>query len=96
MKAVVYCDAYDGVVESVDDSGSGALAEAMVRISSGTTCSSDLHTYGARTPVEPWRRSAHEPLGDVEEVGSGVPISSTGDQAVVPFTTREPAGRPMP
>jgi threonine dehydrogenase-like Zn-dependent dehydrogenase len=49
-------------------------------------CGSDLHLYEVLGPyIEPGDILGHEPMGIVEEVGSGVEQIAPGDRVVIPF-----------
>jgi threonine dehydrogenase-like Zn-dependent dehydrogenase len=76
-------------VEDVPDPKILNPRDAIVRITSTCICGSDLHLYGGFIPtMEPGDIMGHEFMGEVVEVGSGVPADKlkVGDRVVVPFT----------
>jgi threonine dehydrogenase-like Zn-dependent dehydrogenase len=76
-------------VENVPDPKILNPRDAIVRITSTCICGSDLHLYGGFIPtMEPGDIMGHEFMGEVVEVGSGVPADKLkiGDRVVVPFT----------
>jgi glutathione-independent formaldehyde dehydrogenase len=85
MKAVVYHEPFDVVVEEVDDPRIEHPSDVIVRITSAAICGSDLHMYEGRTAAEPGIVFGHENLGIVEEVGGGVTAVKVGDRVVMPF-----------
>jgi threonine dehydrogenase-like Zn-dependent dehydrogenase len=88
MKAVVWCAPYKATVEDVPDPKLLAARDAIVRITSTCICGSDLHLVDGFIPfMKPGDILGHEPMGVVEELGSGVDSSriAVGDRVVVPF-----------
>jgi threonine dehydrogenase-like Zn-dependent dehydrogenase len=60
--------------------------DAIIKVTSTGLCGSDLHLYETLAPfMEPGDVVGHEPMGIVEEVGSGVTDLRVGDRVVVPF-----------
>jgi len=86
MKAVTWQDRRTMSVEEVPDPVLKEPSDAIIRITSTGLCGSDLHLY---EPLTPFMRQGdivgHEPMGIVEEVGSGVHGIAPGDRVVVPF-----------
>jgi len=73
-------------VEQVPDPVISEPTDAIVRITSSGLCGSDLHLYEVLTPfMTEGDVLGHEPMGVVEEVGSGVGDLQVGDRVVVPF-----------
>lgn len=86
MRAVVWRGKEDLRVETVPDPQVKGPLDAIVRITSTAVCGSDLHLYSKLGPVmKAGDIIGHEPMGIVEEVGSGVSELSRGDRVVVPF-----------
>ncbi|WDZ87876.1 zinc-dependent alcohol dehydrogenase [Micromonospora cathayae] len=86
MKALTWQGKRDVRVEEVPDPRIEDPTDAIVRITSTAICGSDLHLYEVLGPyLKPGDILGHEPMGIVEEVGSGVTRLKPGDRVVVPF-----------
>lgn len=86
MKAVTWHGKRDVRVEDVPDPKIEEPTDAIIRITSSNICGSDLHLYETLTAfMTPGDVLGHEPMGIVEEVGSGVGNLSVGDRVVIPF-----------
>jgi threonine dehydrogenase-like Zn-dependent dehydrogenase len=88
MKALVWCGPYKVRTENVPDPRILNTRDAIIRITSTAICGSDLHLVDGFIPfMKPGDILGHEPMGIVEEVGSGVDKSklNVGDRVVVPF-----------
>ncbi|HEX2774344.1 MAG TPA: zinc-dependent alcohol dehydrogenase [Micromonosporaceae bacterium] len=86
MKALTWHGKRDVRVEEVPDPRIAEPTDAIVRITSAAICGSDLHLYEVLGPyLKPGDVLGHEPIGIVEEVGSGVSNLRPGDRVVVPF-----------
>ncbi|MDG4801808.1 zinc-dependent alcohol dehydrogenase [Micromonospora sp. WMMD980] len=86
MKALTWQGKRDVRVEDVPDPRIEEPTDAIVRITSTAICGSDLHLYEVLGPyLKPGDVLGHEPMGIVEEVGSGVTRLKKGDRVVVPF-----------
>jgi threonine dehydrogenase-like Zn-dependent dehydrogenase len=86
VKAVAWHGKEDVRVDNVPDPGIQEPTDAIVRVTSTAICGSDLHLYSKLSPL--MREGdilGHEPMGIVEEVGSGVTHISPGDRVVIPF-----------
>jgi threonine dehydrogenase-like Zn-dependent dehydrogenase len=86
MKALTWHGKRDVRVETVPDPRIEEPTDAIVRITSTAICGSDLHLYevlGAY--LKEGDILGHEPMGIVEEVGSGVTHIRPGDRVVIPF-----------
>ena len=85
MKAVVFQEPCNVIVENVDNPKIEQPGDAIVKITSAAICGSDLHMYEGRTGVEPGTVFGHENMGVVQEVGPGVTSIKVGDRVVLPF-----------
>ena len=86
MKAVTWHGKRDVRVEEVPDPTIQQPTDAVIRLTSTGLCGSDLHLYEVLGPfMEAGDILGHEPMGIVEEVGSGVPNLAPGDRVVIPF-----------
>ncbi len=87
MKALVWHGKGSVSVDNVPDPTIQEPTDAIIRITSTAICGSDLHLYDGYQPtMEDGDIMGHEPMGIVEEVGSGVTRLKKGDRVVVPFT----------
>ncbi len=59
--------------------------EAIVKVTAGCICGSDLWPYRGENKIEPGSTIGHEAVGVVEEVGADVRHFAPGDFVVVPF-----------
>ena len=60
--------------------------DAIIRVTSTAICGSDLHLYDVLGPfLDKVDILGHEPMGVVEQVGSGVSRLAVGDRVVIPF-----------
>lgn len=87
MKALTWQGQRDVRVENVPDPRIEEPTDAIVRLTSTNICGSDLHLYEVLGAfMEPGDIIGHEPMGVVEEVGSGASGHlKPGDRVVVPF-----------
>jgi threonine dehydrogenase-like Zn-dependent dehydrogenase len=86
MKAVTWHGRRDVRVEHVADPAIEEPTDAIVRVTSSGICGSDLHLYEVMGPfMGEGDILGHEPMGFVEEVGSGVEHIEPGDRVVIPF-----------
>lgn len=89
MKAVCWMGKEKMSVENVPDPQILNPRDAIIRITRTAICGSDLHLYGGYIPtMEQGDIVGHEFMGEVVEVGPGVPRDKlkVGDKVVVPFT----------
>ncbi|NHD15814.1 MULTISPECIES: zinc-dependent alcohol dehydrogenase [Actinopolyspora] len=88
MRALTWQGKRDVRVENVPDPRLREPEDAIIRVTSSGICGSDLHLYEVLTPyMEPGDVLGHEPMGVVEEVGSGVDNLRKGQRVVIPFQT---------
>ncbi|MGW0531134.1 alcohol dehydrogenase catalytic domain-containing protein [Streptomyces sp. NPDC003032] len=86
MRALTWHGRRDVRVETVPDPVLKEPTDIVVRVTSSGICGSDLHLYEVLSPfLDAGDILGHEPMGIVEEVGSGVTELAVGDRVVVPF-----------
>jgi threonine dehydrogenase-like Zn-dependent dehydrogenase len=85
MRATIMYRAGDVRVEKVPDATIVKTTDALVRITRGCICGSDLWPYKELAPTGNGRRMGHEAIGVVEAVGTGVRQVKKGDFVVMPF-----------
>ncbi|WP_210649184.1 zinc-dependent alcohol dehydrogenase [Nocardioides sp. SYSU D00065] len=86
MKAVTWQGVHDMQVTEVPDPRIEEPTDVIIKVTSTGLCGSDLHLYETLAPfMEAGDIVGHEPMGIVEEVGSGVSSLEVGDRVVVPF-----------
>jgi threonine dehydrogenase-like Zn-dependent dehydrogenase len=86
MRAVTWHGRRDVRVDTVPDPTIEEPTDAVVRVTTTAICGSDLHLYEVLTPfMGEGDILGHEPMGIVEEVGSGVTAIKPGDRVVIPF-----------
>jgi threonine dehydrogenase-like Zn-dependent dehydrogenase len=82
MRANVFRGINDFGLEEVERPSPGP-GEALIRITLTTICGTDLHIVRGEYPVKPGLIIGHEPVGVVEELGSGVNGYDIGDRVLV-------------
>jgi threonine dehydrogenase-like Zn-dependent dehydrogenase len=86
MKALCWHGTNDVRIDRVPDPKIADPTDAIIRITSTAICGSDLHLFDGFMPtMQEGDVLGHEPMGIVEEVGSGVHKLKKGDRVVVPF-----------
>ncbi|HWJ09849.1 MAG TPA: zinc-dependent alcohol dehydrogenase family protein [Nocardioides sp.] len=85
MRATTIHAARDIRVEEVPDPVIKKPTDAIVRVTAGCICGSDLWPYRGENPVRSGSTIGHECIGVVEEVGSEVRDFKAGDYVIVPF-----------
>ena len=87
MKALTFQAEGDVKVIDVPKPDIQASDEALVRVTLGAVCGSDLHILHGHTPMNPGAVLGHEFVGVVEEVGGEVKRFKAGDRVVSSFFT---------
>lgn len=85
MRATTIHGAGDIRVEEVPDPVIKKPTDAIIKVTAGCICGSDLWPYRGENPIRPGSTIGHECIGIVEEVGSEVASFKAGDFVVVPF-----------
>jgi threonine dehydrogenase-like Zn-dependent dehydrogenase len=86
VKALVWHGTRDVRVDTVPDPALQEPTDAIIRVTTTGLCGSDLHLYEILGPfLNEGDILGHEPMGIVEDVGSGVGNLKKGDRVVIPF-----------
>ena len=86
MRAVTWQGKRSVSVETVPDPRIEEPTDAIIRVTTTGLCGSDLHLYEVLAPyLHAGDVLGHEPMGVVQEVGSGVTDIKAGDRVVIPF-----------
>ncbi|HWD97762.1 MAG TPA: zinc-dependent alcohol dehydrogenase [Bryobacteraceae bacterium] len=86
MKAICWHGKKDVRVETVPEPKILNARDAIVKITLTAICGSDLHLYHGVIPgMQEGDILGHEFMGEVVEVGTGVPNLKKGDRVIVPF-----------
>jgi threonine dehydrogenase-like Zn-dependent dehydrogenase len=86
MKALTWHGTRDVRVDTVPDPTIQEPTDAIIKVTSSGLCGSDLHLYEVLGMfIDPGDILGHEPMGIVQEVGSGVTHIQAGDRVVIPF-----------
>jgi len=85
MRATIMYRAGDVRVETVPDPRIVEPTDALITISSGCICGSDLWPYNLMEPGEGARPMGHEAIGVVQAIGADVRTLKKGDLVVMPF-----------
>ena len=86
MRAMVYRGPYKIRVEEKDIPRIEHPNDAIVRVTLGAICGSDLHLYHGMMPdTRVGMTFGHEFIGVVHEVGTSVQNLKFGDRVMVPF-----------
>jgi hypothetical protein len=72
-------------IEDVPDPSIVEPSDAVVRVTRGCICGSDLWPYASMQPSETGQSMGHEAIGVVEEIGVEVRTIKRGDVVVMPF-----------
>jgi threonine dehydrogenase-like Zn-dependent dehydrogenase len=86
MRALTWHGQRDVRIDTVPDPTIQEPTDAIIKVTSSGICGSDLHLYEVLGPfLTEGDILGHEPMGIVEEVGSGVTDLAVGDRVVIPF-----------
>jgi len=86
MRALTWQGTENVQVVDVKDPVIQEPTDVIVRVTSTAICGSDLHLYRVLGMyIDEGDILGHEPMGYVEEVGSGIGDLSPGDRVVIPF-----------
>jgi threonine dehydrogenase-like Zn-dependent dehydrogenase len=85
MRATTIHAPRDIRVSEVPDPEITAPTDAIVKITAGCICGSDLWPYRGENDIRPGSTIGHECVGVLEEVGSEVTSFRPGDFVIVPF-----------
>lgn len=86
MRAAVYLDAGNVVVEDVPDPEIHQPTDAVVRVVRSCVCGSDLWAYRDTFKRAERSRLGHEFIGEVVETGADVSTVKPGDLVIAPFS----------
>src|SRR5436309_6399473 len=87
MRALTFQAEGDVKVTEVPKPGIKSSGDALVKVTLGSVCGSDLHILHGHTPMNPGAVLGHEFVGVVEEVGGEVKRFKAGDRVVSSFFT---------
>lgn len=87
MRAVTFHGVGDLRLTDEPEPALTGTADALVRVTLGGICGSDLHIYHGHTPIDEGAILGHELVGVVEAVGPEVRSVRPGDRVVAPFYT---------
>ena len=82
MRATVFHGPNDIRVEEIERPRPGP-GEALLRVTLTTICGTDLHILRGEYPVRPGLVIGHEPVGVIEELGTGITGYKPGDRVLV-------------
>jgi threonine dehydrogenase-like Zn-dependent dehydrogenase len=86
MRAALYLNAHDVIVDDVPDPTIVETTDAVVRVVRSCVCGSDLWAYRDDVKRPSPSRLGHEFIGLVEEVGSDVQKLRIGQLVIAPFS----------
>src|SRR3979411_2137227 len=87
MRALTFQGEGDVKVIDVPKPVIGHSGEALIKVTLGAVCGSDLHIFHGHTPMNQGAVLGHEFVGVVEDVGSEVKRFKPGDRVVSSFFT---------
>src|SRR6195952_3107742 len=89
MRATVMHSAGDVRIEDVPDPSIIEPSDAIVRVTRGGICGSDLWPYASMQPSDTGQSMGHEAIGVVADVGAEVRTLKRGDVVVMPFASSD-------
>src|SRR5437016_5825001 len=87
MRALTFQAEGDVKVTEVPKPGIKSSGDALVKVTLGSVCGSDLHILHGHTPMNPGAVLGHEFVGVLEEVGGEVKHFKAGDRVGSRFFT---------
>ena len=87
MKALTFQGEGDVKVTDVPKPSIKGSGDALVRVTLGAVCGSDLHIFHGHSPINQGAVLGHEFVGVIEEVGGEVKRFKPGDRVVASFFT---------
>jgi Threonine dehydrogenase and related Zn-dependent dehydrogenases len=87
MKALTFQGEGDVKVTDVPKPSIKGSGDALVKVTLGAVCGSDLHILHGHTPINQGAVLGHEFVGVIEEVGGEVKRFKPGDRVVASFFT---------
>src|ERR1700719_862831 len=87
MKALTFQSEGEVKVMDVPKPSIKGSADALVKVTLGAVCGSDLHIFHGHTPMNQGAVLGHEFVGVIEDVGSEVKRFKPGDRVVASFFT---------
>src|SRR5438876_11523897 len=87
MRALTFQAEGDVKVTEVPKPGIKSSGDALVKVTLGSVCGSDLHILHGHTPINQGAVLGHEFVGVVEDVGAEVKRFKPGDRVVSSFFT---------
>src|SRR5438309_11783430 len=87
MRALIFRGPMEVRLEEIAKPTLAGPDEALVRVTTGAICGSDLHLYHQRIPIQAGAILGHEFVGVVEEIGDHVTRVKAGDRVVACFFT---------
>ena len=87
MKALTYQAQGEVKVADVPKPSISGSEDALIKVTLGAVCGSDMHIFHGHTPMNPGAVLGHEFVGVVEQVGPEVKRFKPGDRVVSSFFT---------
>src|SRR5665213_3884888 len=87
MKALTFQGEGDVKITDVPKPGIKGSGDALIKVTLGAVCGSDLHILHGHTPMNQGAVLGHEFVGVIEDVGGEVKRFKPGDRVVASFFT---------